>query len=158
MLDLSSITKQQVRQESDRNVVRYLKAMQLVFFSNFKAAFHSPHRGRLFNALHSGGVSGKVVCLLDTINQGITVAVRRGAGCTTSFDVVTGVRECDKRQCLSCSTSRSITLHSKNSLEYGHTIVIFAKSSTKLQHDIDFVLKQAGPYGLHLSLDECNRM
>ena len=71
---------------------RYSKPMQLAFL-DFEAAFDSPHRGRLLNALRADGVPGKFVRLLDDMNQRTTAAVRTPAGCTTPFEVVTGVRQ-----------------------------------------------------------------
>ncbi|KAK6763441.1 hypothetical protein RB195_023947 [Necator americanus] len=68
---------------------RYSKSMQLAF-QDFEAAFDSPHRGRL---LCADGVSGKFVRLLDDNNQRTTAALRTPAGCTTPFEVVTGVRQ-----------------------------------------------------------------
>ncbi|KAK6763872.1 hypothetical protein RB195_024269 [Necator americanus] len=62
-------------------------------FLDFEAAFGSPHRGRLLNALRADGVPGKFVRLLDDMNQRTTAAVRTPAGCTTPFEVVTGVRQ-----------------------------------------------------------------
>ncbi|KAK6743866.1 hypothetical protein RB195_010892 [Necator americanus] len=72
--------------------VRYSKPMQLAFL-DFEAAFDSPHRDRLLNALSADGVPGKFVRLLDDMNQRTTAAVRTPAGCTTPFEVVTGVRQ-----------------------------------------------------------------
>ena len=63
---------------------RYSKPMQLAFL-DFEAAFDSPHRGRLLNALRADGVPGKFVRLLDDMNQRTTAAVRTPAGCTTPF-------------------------------------------------------------------------
>ncbi|KAK6764435.1 hypothetical protein RB195_024669 [Necator americanus] len=71
---------------------RYSKPMQLAFL-DFEAAFDSPHRGRLVNALRADGVPGKFVRLLDDMNQRTTVAVRTPAGYTTPFEVVTEVRQ-----------------------------------------------------------------
>ncbi|KAK6763057.1 hypothetical protein RB195_023672 [Necator americanus] len=71
---------------------RYSKPMQLAFL-DFEATFDSPHRGRLLNALRTDGVPGKFVRLFDDINQRKTAAVRTPAGCTTPFEVVTGVRQ-----------------------------------------------------------------
>ncbi|KAK6758097.1 hypothetical protein RB195_015734 [Necator americanus] len=71
---------------------RYSKPMQLAFL-DFEAAFDSPHRGRLLNALSADGVPGKFVRLLDDMNQRTTAAVRTPAGCTTLFEVVTGVKQ-----------------------------------------------------------------
>ncbi|KAK6761674.1 hypothetical protein RB195_022671 [Necator americanus] len=64
--------------------------MQLAFL-DFEAAFDSFHRGRLPNALRADGVPGKFVRLLDDMNQRTTAAVRTPAGCTTPFEMVTGV-------------------------------------------------------------------
>ncbi|KAK6762630.1 hypothetical protein RB195_023377 [Necator americanus] len=69
---------------------RYSKPMQLAFL-DFEAAFDSSHRGRLLNALCADGVPGKFVHLLYDMNQRTTAAVRTPAGCTTPFEVVTGV-------------------------------------------------------------------
>ncbi|KAK6729957.1 hypothetical protein RB195_006792 [Necator americanus] len=66
--------------------------MQLAFL-DFEAAFDSPHRGRLLNALSADGVPRKFVRLLDDMNQQTTAAVRTPAGCTTPFEVVTEVRQ-----------------------------------------------------------------
>ncbi|KAK6762932.1 hypothetical protein RB195_023585 [Necator americanus] len=66
--------------------------MQLAFL-DFEAAFDSPHRCRLLNALRADEVPGKFVRLLDDMNQRTTSAVRTPAGCTTPFEVVTGVRQ-----------------------------------------------------------------
>ncbi|KAK6750422.1 hypothetical protein RB195_002416 [Necator americanus] len=66
--------------------------MQLGFLG-FGAAFDSPHRSRLLNALCADGVPGKFVSLLDDMNQTTIAAVRTPAGCTTPFEVVTGVRQ-----------------------------------------------------------------
>ncbi|KAK6738394.1 hypothetical protein RB195_020481 [Necator americanus] len=83
---------------------RYSKLGQLAFL-DFEAAFDSPHRVRLLNALRADGVPGKFVRLLDYINQRTTAAIRTAAGCTPPFEVVTGVR-----QEPSCSGSPSTTL------------------------------------------------
>ncbi|KAK6764228.1 hypothetical protein RB195_024515 [Necator americanus] len=71
---------------------RYSKPMQLAFL-DFKAAFDSPHRGRLLNALRAEGVPGKFVRLLDDMNQRTTAAARTPTGSTTPFEVVTEVRQ-----------------------------------------------------------------
>ncbi|KAK6734098.1 hypothetical protein RB195_017709 [Necator americanus] len=71
---------------------QYSKPMQLAFL-DFEAAFDSPHRGRLLNALCADGVPGKFVRLLHDMNQRTTAAVRTPARCTTPFEVVTGVRQ-----------------------------------------------------------------
>ncbi|KAK6735408.1 hypothetical protein RB195_018554 [Necator americanus] len=71
---------------------RYSKPMQLAFL-DFEAAFDSPHRRRLLNALSADRVPRKFVRLLDEMNQRTTAAVSKPAGCTTPFEVVTGVRQ-----------------------------------------------------------------
>ncbi|KAK6762513.1 hypothetical protein RB195_023295 [Necator americanus] len=88
--------------------------MQLAFL-DFEAAFDSPHRGRLLNALRADGVPGKFVPLLDDMNQ------RTTAACTDD-------------------------------------VVIFAESSTKLQHVVNLVSKLAAAYGLRLRPDKCKQM
>ncbi|KAK6763114.1 hypothetical protein RB195_023719 [Necator americanus] len=70
----------------------YSKLMQLAFL-HFEAAFYSPHRSRLLNALRTDGIPGKFVRLLDDMNQRTTAAVRTPAGYKTPFGVVTGVRQ-----------------------------------------------------------------
>ncbi|KAK6762980.1 hypothetical protein RB195_023619 [Necator americanus] len=45
------------------------------------------------SALRANEVPGKFVRLLDDTNQRTTAAVRTPAGCTTPFEVVTGVRQ-----------------------------------------------------------------
>ncbi|KAK6728136.1 hypothetical protein RB195_005657 [Necator americanus] len=84
---------------------RYSKPMQLAFL-NFEAAFDSPHRGRLLNALRANGVPGKFLRLLDDMNQRTTTAaVRTPAGCTTPFEVVTEVISQSTILCEEQSTS-----------------------------------------------------
>ncbi|KAK6748090.1 hypothetical protein RB195_000986 [Necator americanus] len=154
---------------------RYSKLMQIAFL-DFEAAFDCPHRGRLLNALRVDGVPGKFVRLLDDMNQRTTAAVRRPAGCTTPFEVVTGVRQGAQvagpflfnfaiddimrrtmDQCpadiVLAPSGRSLT-----DLEYADDVVIFAESSAKLQHVFNFVSKLAAAYGLHLRPDKCKQM
>ncbi|KAK6729032.1 hypothetical protein RB195_006219 [Necator americanus] len=50
-----------------------------IAFLNFAAAFDSPHRGRLLNALRADRIPGKFVRLLGDMNQRRTVAVRTPA-------------------------------------------------------------------------------
>ncbi|KAK6734752.1 hypothetical protein RB195_018131 [Necator americanus] len=50
---------------------QYSKPMQLAFL-DFEAAFESPHRGCLLNALRANGIPGKFVRLLDDKNQRTT--------------------------------------------------------------------------------------
>ncbi|KAK6748843.1 hypothetical protein RB195_001457 [Necator americanus] len=71
---------------------RYSKPVQLAFL-DFEADFDSPYRGGLLNAIRADRVPGKFVRLLDDMNQRTTAAVRTPAGCTTPFEVVTGVRQ-----------------------------------------------------------------
>ncbi|KAK6735478.1 hypothetical protein RB195_018596 [Necator americanus] len=70
---------------------RYSKPMQLAFL-NFEAAFDSPHRGHFLNGLRVNGVLGKFVRVLDNMIQQTTAAVQKTAGCTSSLEVVTGLR------------------------------------------------------------------
>ncbi|KAK6763048.1 hypothetical protein RB195_023663 [Necator americanus] len=131
---------------------RYSKPMQLAFL-DFEAAFDSPHRGRLLNALRTDGVPGKFVRLLDDINQRKTAAVRTPAGCTTPFEVVTGVRQgAVAGAFLSNFAIYDIMRRTADD------VVIFAKSSTKLQHVVNFVSKLAAAYGLRLRPDKSKQM
>ncbi|KAK6736101.1 hypothetical protein RB195_019028 [Necator americanus] len=43
-------------------------------------------------------------------------------------------------------------------LEYIDDVAIFAESSTKLQHVVNFVSKLAAAYGLRLRPDKCKQM
>ncbi|KAK6748755.1 hypothetical protein RB195_001403 [Necator americanus] len=147
--------------------------MQLAFL-DFEAAFDSPHRGRLLNALRADGVPGKFVRLFDNMNQLTTAAVRTPAGCTTPFKVVTGVRQgavagpflfnfaiddTIRRTVDQCPTD--IVLAPSGcpftDLRYADDVVIFAESSTKLQHVVNLVSKLAAAYGLHLRPDNASR-
>ncbi|KAK6729458.1 hypothetical protein RB195_006481 [Necator americanus] len=153
---------------------RYSKPMQLPFL-DFEAAFDSPHRGRLLNALRADGVPGKFVCLLDDMNQRTTAAVRTPAGCTTPFEVVTGVRQeavagpflfnfaiddIIRRTVDQCPADIVLAPPGcpLTDLEYADDVVIFAESSTKLQHVVNLVSKLAAAYGLRLRPDKCKQM
>ncbi|KAK6760646.1 hypothetical protein RB195_021923 [Necator americanus] len=152
---------------------RYSKPMQLAFL-DFEAAFDSPHRGRLLNALRADGVTGKFVRLFDDMNQRTTAAVRTPAGCTTPFEMVTGVRQgavagpflfnfaIDDIMRRTVDHCPSIVLAPSGrpltDLEYADDVVIFAESSTKLQHVVNLVSKLAAAYGLHLRPDKCKQM
>ncbi|KAK6763392.1 hypothetical protein RB195_023915 [Necator americanus] len=132
-------------------------------FLDFEAAFDSPHRGRLLNALRADGVPGKFVHLLDDMNQRITAAVRTPAGCTTPFEVVTGVRQravtgpflfnfaiddIMRRTVDQCPADIVLAPSGcpLTDLEYVDDVVIFAESSTKLQHVVNLVSKLAAAY------------
>ncbi|KAK6728223.1 hypothetical protein RB195_005708 [Necator americanus] len=140
-----------------------------------KAAFDSPHRGRLLKALRADGVPGKFVRLLDDMNQRTTAAVRTPAGCTIPFEVVTGVRQgavagpflfnfaiddIMRRTVDQCPAD--IVLAPSGcplaDLEYTDDVVIFAESSTKLQHVVNLLSKLAAAYGLRLRPDKCKQM
>ncbi|KAK6729567.1 hypothetical protein RB195_006548 [Necator americanus] len=109
------------------------------------------------------------------MNQRTTAAVRTPSGCTTPFEVVTGVRQgavagpflfnfaiddimqrtVDKRPAdvVLAPSGRSLT-----NLEYADDVVIFAESSTKLQHVVNLVLNVAAVYVLRLRPDKCKQM
>ncbi|KAK6762451.1 hypothetical protein RB195_023247 [Necator americanus] len=155
---------------------RYSKPIQLAFL-DFEAAFDFPHRGRLLNALRADGVPGKFVRLLDDMNQRTTAAVRTPAGYTTPFEVVSGVRQgavagvflfnfaigeynaAMRRTVDQCPTD--IVLAPSRcplpDLKYADD-VIFAESSTKLQHVVNLVSKLAAVYGLRLPSDKWKQM
>ncbi|KAK6736856.1 hypothetical protein RB195_019509 [Necator americanus] len=153
---------------------RYSKPMQLAFL-DYEAAFDSPHRGRLLNALSADGVPGKFVRLLNDMNQGTTAAVRTPAGCTTPFEVVTGVRQgavagpflfnfaiddIMRRTVDQCPADIVLAPSGcpLTELEYADDVVILAESSTKLQHVVNLVSKLAAAYGLRLCPDKCKQM
>ncbi|KAK6764510.1 hypothetical protein RB195_024725 [Necator americanus] len=147
--------------------------MQLAFL-DFEAAFDSPHRGRLLNALRSDGAPGKFVRLLDDMNQRTTAAVRTPAGCTTPFEVVIGVRQGavagpflfnfaidDNMRRTVDQYPADIVLAPSGcpltDLEYADD-VIFAERSTKLQHVVNLVSKLAAAYELRLRPNKCKQM
>ncbi|KAK6762196.1 hypothetical protein RB195_023054 [Necator americanus] len=59
---------------------------------NIAMSFCSPTT-RVSRLLRTNGVPGKLVRLLDDMNQRTTTAVGTPGGCTTPFEVVTGVRQ-----------------------------------------------------------------
>ncbi|KAK6761316.1 hypothetical protein RB195_022396 [Necator americanus] len=151
---------------------RYSKSMQLAFL-DFEAAFDSPHRGRLLNALRADGVPGKFIRLLDDMNQ--ETAVRTAAGYTTPFEVVFGVGQgavagpflfnlgiddIMRRTVDQCTADIILTPsgYPLTDLEYADDVVIFAESSTKLRHVVNLVSKLAAAYGLRLRPDRCKQM
>ncbi|KAK6744422.1 hypothetical protein RB195_011245 [Necator americanus] len=144
--------------------------MQLAFL-DFETAFDSPHRSRLLQ----DEVPGKFVHLLDDMNQRTTAAVRTPAGCTTPFKVVTEVRQgavagtflfnfaiddIMRRVVDQCPVDIVLAPSGcpLTDLEYADDIVIFAESSTKLQHVVNLVSKLAAAYGLRLPPDKCKQM
>ncbi|KAK6733773.1 hypothetical protein RB195_017498 [Necator americanus] len=153
---------------------RYSKPMQLTLL-DFEAAFDSPHRGRILNALGADRVPGKFAHFLDDMNQRTTAAVRTPAGCTTPLEVITIVRQgaaagpfllnfaiddnmrrtVDKcpADIILAPSGRHLTDH-----EYADDVVIFAESSTKLQHVVNLVSKLAAAYGLRLLPGKCKQM
>ncbi|KAK6730302.1 hypothetical protein RB195_007020 [Necator americanus] len=148
--------------------------MQLALL-DFEAAFDSPHRGRLLNVLRADGVPGKFVRLLDYMNQRTIAAVRTPAGCTTPFEVVTGVRQgavaepflfnfaiddIMRRTVDQCPANIVLAPSGclLTDLEYVDDVVIFTESSTKLQHVVNLVSKLAASYGLRLCPDKCKQM
>ncbi|KAK6734896.1 hypothetical protein RB195_018221 [Necator americanus] len=145
--------------------------MQLAFL-DFEAAFESPHRGRLLNALRADGIPGSVVRSLDDMNQRTTAAVRTPAECTTPFEVVTGVRQGTvtgpflfnfaiddiMRRTVDQSPADIVLAPSGcplTDLKYADDVLIFAESSTKLQHVVNLVSKLDFTYGLRLRPYNC---
>ncbi|KAK6761223.1 hypothetical protein RB195_022331 [Necator americanus] len=122
--------------------------MQLAIL-DFEAAFDSPHRGRLLNALRADVVPGKFVRLLDDMNQRTTAAVRIPTECTTPLEVVTGVRQgamaglflfnfaidaIMRRTVDQCPADIILapSVRPLTDLEYADDVVIFVESSMKL--------------------------
>ncbi|KAK6738393.1 hypothetical protein RB195_020481 [Necator americanus] len=136
---------------------RYSKLGQLAFL-DFEAAFDSPHRVRLLNALRADGVPGKFVRLLDYINQRTTAAIRTAAGCTPPFEVVPHRRHYAKNSRSVSYRYHSSTITTSLDFEYADDVAIFAESSTKLQHVVNLVSKLAAAYGLRLFPDKCRQM
>ncbi|KAK6727327.1 hypothetical protein RB195_005179 [Necator americanus] len=153
---------------------RYSKPLQIAFL-DFEDAFDPPHRGRLLDALRTDGVPGKFVRLLDDMNQRTTAAARTPAGCTTPFEVVTGVRQgavagpflfnfavddIMRRTVDQCPADIVLAPSGcpLTDLEYADHVVIFVESSTKLQHVVNLVSKLAAAYGLRLRPDKCKQM
>ncbi|KAK6764284.1 hypothetical protein RB195_024559 [Necator americanus] len=138
---------------------RYSKPMQLAFL-DFEAAFDSPHRDRLLNALCPDGIPGKFVRLLDDMNQR-TTAVRTPAGCTTPFEVVTGIRQeavvgpflfnfaiddIMQRTVDQCPADIVLAPSGCPLTDLECDVVIFVESGTKLQHVVNVVSKLAAAY------------
>ncbi|KAK6729736.1 hypothetical protein RB195_006657 [Necator americanus] len=142
--------------------------MQLAFL-DFEAAFDSPHRGRLLNALRADGAPRKFVRLLDDMNQRTTAAVRTPAGCTTPFEVVRqgavagpflfnfAIDDIMRRTVDQCPADIVLapSLCPLTDLEYTDDVVINFK---KLQHVVNLVSKLAAAYGLLLRSDKCKQM
>ncbi|KAK6757936.1 hypothetical protein RB195_015637 [Necator americanus] len=61
---------------------RHSKPTQLAFV-DFKAAFDSPKRGRLFIVLCGDGIPEKLICLIKGMNSLTTAAVRTAAALTS---------------------------------------------------------------------------
>ncbi|KAK6756539.1 hypothetical protein RB195_014761 [Necator americanus] len=108
------------------------------------------------------------------MNQRTTAAIRTPAGCTTQYEVVTGVRQgavagpflfnfaidIIMRRTVDQCPADIVSAPSGcplTNLEYADD-VIFAESSTKLQHVVNLVSKLAAAYGLRLRPDKCKQM
>ncbi|KAK6727718.1 hypothetical protein RB195_005415 [Necator americanus] len=83
------------------------------------------------------------------MNQRTTAAVRTPAGCTTPFEVLTGVRQ--------GAVAGPFLFNSAIDDEYAADVVIFVESSTKLQHVVNLVSNLAA-YGLRLRPVKCEQM
>ncbi|KAK6761303.1 hypothetical protein RB195_022385 [Necator americanus] len=109
------------------------------------------------------------------MNRRTTAAVRTAAGYTTPFEVVFGVGQgavagpflfnlaiddIMRRTVDQCTADIILTPsgYPLTDLEYADDVVIFAESSTKLQHVVNLVLKLAAAYGLRLRPDRCKQM
>ncbi|KAK6753804.1 hypothetical protein RB195_013032 [Necator americanus] len=109
------------------------------------------------------------------MNQRTTAAVRTPAGCTTPFEVVTGViqgavagpflfnfaiDDIMRRTVDQCPADiiPAPSGHPLTDLEYADDVVIFAESSTKHQHVANLISKLAAAYGLRLRPDKCMQM
>ncbi|KAK6751555.1 hypothetical protein RB195_003140 [Necator americanus] len=106
------------------------------------------------------------------MNQRTTAAVRTPAGCTTPFEMVTGVRQGAMagpflfnfaiddimRRTGQCPINIVLAPSGCPLTDLEYDIVIFAESSTKLQHVVNLVSKLAATYGLRLRSDKCKQM
>ncbi|KAK6736704.1 hypothetical protein RB195_019415 [Necator americanus] len=109
------------------------------------------------------------------MNQRTTTAFRTPAGCTTAFEVVSGERQgavaghfvfnfaiddIMRRTVDKCLADIILTRsgHPFTDLEFADDVVIFAESTTKLQHVANLVSKLAASYGLRLRPDKCKQM
>ncbi|KAK6742020.1 hypothetical protein RB195_009720 [Necator americanus] len=98
--------------------------------------------------------------------------LRTPAGCATPFEVVTGVRQGAEagpflfnfaiddimRKTVDQCPADIVLAPSGcplTDLEHADDVVIFAESSTKLQHVVNLVSKLAAAYGLRLRPDKC---
>ncbi|KAK6731323.1 hypothetical protein RB195_007659 [Necator americanus] len=117
----------------------YSKPMQLRFWTL------KPRSTLFIEALFSR----RFVRLLDDMSQRTTAAARTPAGCTTPFEVTL----CEEQQC-PADTVIAPTGPPLTDLEYADDVVIFAESSTKLQHVVNLASKLAASYGLRLRPDK----
>ncbi|KAK6762931.1 hypothetical protein RB195_023585 [Necator americanus] len=123
--------------------------MQLAFL-DFEAAFDSPHRCRLLNALRADEVPGKFVRLLDDMNQRTTSAVRTPAGCTTPFEVVTGVRQGAVAEPFLFNFAIDDIM--RRTVDQCRADIVLAPSGCPLTDRL------AAAYGLRLRPDKCKQM
>ncbi|KAK6765420.1 hypothetical protein RB195_025369 [Necator americanus] len=117
--------------------------------------------------------TGKFVRLMNDMNRRTIAAVRTPAGCTTPFEVETGVRQggvagpfCPtftvdglmRRTTEQCPVDVILAPSPRVlvDVEYTDNVVIFASSSAKLQHVVNIVSKLAA-YRLRLRLINASR-
>ncbi|KAK6764817.1 hypothetical protein RB195_024948 [Necator americanus] len=159
--------------ESDRNLAAVFEA-NATSVSRLSPAFDSPHRGRLLNALRADGVPGKFVRLPDDMNQRTTAAVRTPAGCTTPFEVVTGVRrgavagpflfkfaidDIMRRTVDQCPADIVLAPSGcpLTDLEYAKDVAVFAENSAKLQHVVNLYRSWLQPMDYAYALINASR-
>ncbi|KAK6733321.1 hypothetical protein RB195_017209 [Necator americanus] len=148
--------------------------MQLAFL-DFEATFDSPYQGRLLTTFRPDGVAGKFVRLPDDMNQQTTTAIRAAAGRTRPFEMVTELKQgavagpfpfhfaiddIMRRTVDQCPADIVLAPSGcpLTDLEYADDVVIFAESSTKLQHVVNLVSKLAAAYGLRQHPDQYKQM
>lgn len=146
-----------------------------IIFVDFRAAFDSPDRDRLFDAVRADGVPAPLVDLLRDLYSRTTAAVRTPCGITQQFAVRTGVRQgsvCGpllfnyviddvmRRVVEECGggvelhpTGRKVT-----DLDYADDIALLGEDPVNLQKAVDRLSLLAASYGLTLRPDKCESM
>ncbi|KAK6749228.1 hypothetical protein RB195_001682 [Necator americanus] len=123
---------------------RYSKPIQIAFL-DFGATFDSPHRGRLLDVLRA------------EYQESGNWSKTRGSGITLPVQFRHRRHYAKKSRSVSCRYHSS-TIRTPQDLDYATDIVIFAESSTKLQHVVNLVSKLPVAYGLRLRPDKCEQM
>lgn len=153
---------------------RFQQPMHVAFL-DFEAAFDSPDRSRLFEALRAEGVPESLVRLLVDMNRASTAVVRTAAGTTEAFEVRTGVRQGsvagpflfnvvvdDVMRRVADRFPAEITLYPSGrpllDLDYADDIAIITRWTKRLQEVTTAISETAAAYGLRLRAEKCKQM